>query len=199
MKKRFFLLICVLALVAVSVLPVCASASTVKYIYNMKGTGANIRSEPSTAKGDLTVLAFKKNGTKLIVESYVNSSWAIVHLASGSDSAYIQRRMLVDNPGQAAKKKAAQKSQKKEAGNTTISNLFSKFKVVTEYPATVRVRNAGTTIPLRWGPSKSCKIMMQCYDNQEVTVLAQGANWYQIRVEDNGYTGFIQKGNLIKE
>lgn len=75
---------------------------------------------------------------------------------------------------------------------------FSSFRFVTNYSAKVRTNTTNGTVYLRWGPGTNYPVMTFCRNGASLTVLAEGNGWYQVRVNNTGYTGFMSSNYISK-
>lgn len=80
----------------------------------------------------------------------------------------------------------------------TPDAAFSSFRFVTSYSAKVQTNTVNGTVYLRWGPGTSYPAMSVIKNGASVTVLAEGAGWYQIRVNSTGYTGFMSSKYIAR-
>lgn len=183
MKKRSLALICAIVMLATLAMPIMALASQTKYVYTSNHKTLNLRSAPvSNANNKIASIPY---ATKLTVDRYVNNGkWAYVKY--NNQWGYVMSRYLVD-------KKPAGKPAAPSSGKTTSSAVDYSGFVATSYQATVRPPAPGGMVNLRWGPSKSTRIYQKMYDGQAVEVISQNNTWAQVRLDSNGYVGFVMR------
>ena len=188
MKKKLALS---LAILMVAVLAVTAVASAqIMYVKTGNGKTLNVRSNPW--KADNNIMAQVAYGTALNVEYYVNSTWACVTLATGSDEGFVQTQYLVSYyPGAYVPTKTSTTTNSKYADES-----YSSFRQVENYKVTVCNSRSGAVAKLRWAPSKSAALVDTLYAGDSVTVLAEGKNWYQVQDDKSGAVGFINTNFL---
>lgn len=181
--KRISAILCALLLLTAVMLPVMAFAiekGDVMYVATVKKHRLNMRSAPEVGNNIVGEIA---HGTRVTVVDPLpdNPDWVLVLPDGWSNPYYCMSSLL-------SKSKTGPDKQKKE---TTESYNYASFKHVSEYKTQVAPSRAGGFVNLRWAPSKSSPSMMKLYGGTSVTVLAKGKGWWQVRVDSNGYTGFI--------
>ena len=179
MKKLVSALLAVMLIVSM-----CASAMAI----SIRGVGVgmtlyvvggslNVRDTPSK-KG--TKLYSLPEGTAVIAGSEYDNGYLFVEPVSGySNGGYVDIRYLDVN-----KPKPAEK----------VSSLsFKSYKLVTDVMiVTAKPKRKGGNCNLRWAPSQNAQLLEKVYEGDELTVIAEGQNWYQVQ-NDEGYVGFIAK------
>lgn len=72
---------------------------------------------------------------------------------------------------------------------------FSHFKLIEPGKTMIiaaRPTRPGGWVNLRWAPSLDAEVIAKMVLNEEMTVIAEGKNWYQV-MNAEGYVGFINK------
>ena len=77
-----------------------------------------------------------------------------------------------------------------------INTLLAAAKTVEPYSVTVRPVRASGWVYMRWLPSKNAKLLATYGANQELTVIAELKDWYQVQDPSNGSVGFIYKSYI---
>ena len=150
------------------------------------GGKLNLRAKPSAKAARVTKLDY---GTAVIAGSDYEAPFLKVTVSSTGVSGWVDINYLsVTKP-----------SKKQSSGSTEtpvlVSELsFRNFKkpssdlmLVTPKPSRV-----GGSVNLRWIPSTQASILRKMYANEELTVITEGAKWYQVQTSD-GYVGFVMK------
>ncbi len=190
MKKRAAALLLVLAVLTIAFAP-CANASqSVKYVYTRNGKPLNVRSWPSL---DASLLGTIPNGTKVTIEGYSNDyTWAT--LVYKGQIAYVMTQYLVDyNPV-----KPTPTSVPTGDGNyrnivNSMENEFRTYRVVEPYIVLAKPTRATGWVNLRYAPSTDFGHAENLYANTQLTVIAETANWLQVRKNDTGVTGYVMR------
>ncbi len=84
---------------------------------------------------------------------------------------------------------------KKDEGEKVSDMNFSYFKLIAngmKLIVAAKPSRAGGWVNLRWAPSTEAQIISKVVLNEQLTVIAEGKNWYQVQNAD-GYVGFIKK------
>lgn len=191
MKKRSLALLCAIVLLATLAIPLVAMAGTTKYVYTSNGKSLNMRKQPIThANNRIMHIPY---GAKVTVDHYVeNGSWAYIQY-SGKKGYVMSRYLVSEKPPE---KRTSSGSSSSSSGGSSAS--YEGF-AATSYKATIRPSAPGGFVNLRWGPSKSVRILQRMYDGQEVEVIAQNKTWAQVRVTSNGSVGFIMRAFLTQQ
>lgn len=198
--KRIIALVCALILMMAVAAPI-ASADVWKtaYVKTNSGVGLNAREAPSTSAKIIITIPY---GAEVTITGYSNNkSWASIRY-DGGNAGYVSTRYLVSsNPGpyKPTAKPTAKPTVKPTATTnpgTTVS--FSTFKHVEPYAAVVYTSTPTGTVHLRWAPGTAHASMGICVQGTEITVLAEGKGWCQVRVENNGYVGFMSSKFIVK-
>lgn len=181
--KKFW----VALLAAILMVSMCAVASAT--IYYVTGDNVRVRTGPGS---DYDVIAHLSRGTKLEVES-ISGGWAYMHLASGSDDAYISSKYISrTKPGSGS---SSGSSSSSSSGKFDINRGFDGFRQV-NYTAYVNPTNSFAY--LRWAPSTDAKVRDKYFEGQEVRVIAENNTWAQVFDEENDVVGFMLKKLLLK-
>lgn len=153
------------------------------WVKTANGKTVNARRTPTTSEDN--IIKQVPYGAKVVILGYEKDmQWAWCNIGNGTE-AYIMTRYLVrQNPGK-YKPTDPEKGTGKDAD-------YSSFKYLDEpYTATVKPATPSGSISLRWAPSKNVKTIEKYYQGAELTVIAVGKDWCQVRDEETGYTGFM--------
>lgn len=200
--KRIIALVCALILMMAVAAPI-ASADEWKtaWVKTNSGIGLNAREAPST---DAKIIITIPYGSEVTITGYSNNkAWASIRY-QGGNAGYVSTRYLVfykpnpykPTPKPTTKPTAKPTVQPTAKPGTTVS--FSTFKHVTPYAAVVYTSTPTGTVHLRWAPGTAYASMGVCVQGTELTVLAEGNGWYQVRVEKTGYVGFMSSKFIVK-
>ena len=190
MLKRIMPFLLVLAILMIAVIPAASAAGTVKYVYTRNSKPLNVRSWPSINAAQVGSLP---NGQAVTVENYTaDYAWAVI--TYNGRTAYVMSQYLVDGspvyptpvPG----------------GNTqsiinAMENEFRTYRVVSPYTVLAKPVRAIGWVNLRYAPSTEFGHAENLYANTQLTVIAETANWLQVRKNDTGVTGYVMRQYTI--
>ena len=77
-----------------------------------------------------------------------------------------------------------------------MNTLLASAKPVTPYTITVRPTRASGWVYMRWLPSRNAAQAATYGANQQLTVLAELKDWYQVQDPATGRVGFIYKSYI---
>ena len=192
MMKRFLILVASLVLV-MSVCMTSALAYETMYVKTGNGKTLNVRSEPAT--GDNVLLRFPY-GHQVTVNYHLGNGWTCIMLAGEYDVGYVQTKFLVSkDPGkyvpssadaELAKPATSMESYTMEQLNEVLKTARS----VTPYTVTLYPTRSSGWVYLRWVPSRNSNYVTTYTGGQQVQVIAELKNWYQVQDQD-GKVGFV--------
>lgn len=192
MMKRFLILVASLVLV-MSVCMTSALAYETMYVKTGNGKTLNVRSEPAT--GDNVLLRFPY-GHQVTVNYHLGNGWTCIMLAGAYDVGYVQTKFLVSkDPGkyvpssadaELAKPATSMESYTMEQLNEVLKTARS----VTPYTVTLYPTRSSGWVYLRWVPSRNSNYVTTYAGGQQVQVIAELKNWYQVQDAD-GKVGFV--------
>ena len=199
MSKKLMTLIMAVMMAMIAIVPLTASAAgDTRYVYTANGKGLNVRSAPYVVIGSLPY------GTEVHVDpEYVgNNTWtAIIYGSRGT--AFVMTRFLVEykpapyTPSPAPAPAPAPSSS--TMSSTTVAEmnrLLANAVYVTPYTVTVRPTRTSGWVYLRWMPSRNSQMIQTLANGEQVEVIAQLTDWYQVVVPETGRTGFIYKSYI---
>lgn len=193
MLKRILTML-VAAMLAVTLFPTLASATETMYVYTQNGKNLNMRYEPNTDGEIFTTVPF---GRSLTVLYHLGNGWSAV---SWDDNIYyVQTRFLVYT-----KPTKKPESEQKKAGDasTTVAELNKIFKTykLTETPFSITVRptRASGWVNMRFAPTKEAELMGTFRDGDQLLVIAELQDWYQVENPDTGAVGYISSKFVAK-
>ena len=199
MKKLIGLLLA-MALLAVLAMPAMAEdQGKVMYVYTQNGKDLLVRSSMSTTEDN--VVGSLPFGAKVITYGSPKPGWTHIDYGDGSFSPYVMSRFLVKNKPTAkpsgSKSSSATDSKNFDTTSATtveqINTLLASAKVVEPYSATVRPVRASGWVYMRWIPSRHGKQIATYSANQQLTVIAELKDWYQVQDPATGWVGFVYK------
>lgn len=193
--KRFMcaLLLCIMI---ASLVPT-ALAETY-YVYTENGKGLNIRQYPSTLAPVLGTVRF--GGSVEVIALDAGNGWTLIHYSGESNlgnwygDAYVQTKFLTPYyPGTAPAKPSTSVITKAVDQFMAIMNReFRSARYNSFYVYSAPVRKSGW-VNLRWAPSEQAEVILKCYSDRKLKVLAELINWYQVQDVSTGRVGFIMK------
>ena len=190
MKKRTISFLLALALLLIALIPAATAAGTVKYVYTRNSKPLNVRSWPDTNAPQVGALP---NGQKVTVNYYTSDyTWAVI--TYNKQTAYVMSQYLVDKypvdptpvPGTDAQKII-----------NSMENEFRTYHVVSPYIVLAKPVRASGWVNLRYAPSTEFGHAGNLYANTQLTVIAETANWLQVRRNDTGVTGYVMRKYTI--
>lgn len=195
MKKIMSILLVLVLLV--TALPLSASAIANPFgdawVKTGNGKSVNVRRTPATANDN--VMKQLPYGTKVEIVGYEKGTqWALCDIGNGIQGYIMSRYLVRTNPGKYNPKKPDPAPKKDEAQ----ADSYNAFKYVEPYAVTVRPSNPTGFVNMRWAPDKTVKVIEKYYQGAELTVIAVGKKWCQVRDEVTGYTGFMMSAFLVK-
>ena len=205
MKKLIGLLLA-MTLLAVMVIPAAAeSQGKEMYVYTQNGKDLLVRSSMSTTKDN--VVGSLPFGAKVITYGSPQPGWTHIDYGDGSFSPYVMSRFLVKNKPTASKlssseTKSSSGSDSKNFDTTSattveqINTLLASAKAVEPYSVTVRPVRASGWVYMRWIPSRQGKEVATYGANQQLTVIAELKDWYQVQDPATGRVGFVYKSYI---
>ena len=195
MIKRIAILIAAAVLLAAVTLTSAGAISTM-FVYTENGRTLNVRSAPVTGDNVIGHLAY---GAEVGVEQFLDNGWcAIVWGSYGT--AYVQSRFLQwYEPG--PKPRPAPTATPKPGGDTPapsgslsdLNRVFRSARYVTPYTVSVRPARVSGWVNMRWAPSTGAEVQRTYRNGEQLTVVAELGDWYQVVDYTNGAYGFIMK------
>ena len=79
----------------------------------------------------------------------------------------------------------------------SLENELRTYHVVSPYTVVAKPVRATGWVNLRYIPSTECCHAENLYANTQLTVIAETANWLQVRKNDNGVTGYVMRQYTI--
>ena len=199
MKKLIGLMLAVMLLAMVAVSAAEESQGSVMYVYTANGKGLNVRSSMSTAN-NTNVIGSLPYGSKVFTYGSPQPGWTYVEI--GSVSGYVMSRFLVKNKpapyNPSSDPKPDTKSFDTRAAVTVdqINTLLASVKPVAPYTVTVRPTRSSGWVYMRWVPSQHSVQAATYGANQQLTVIAELKDWYQVQDPATGKVGFVYKSYI---
>ena len=197
MFKRILTLM-VIAVLAVALIPTMASATETMYVYTKNGRNLNVRYDPSS---DGEIFITVPYGERLTVLYHLGNGWSAI--SWDGNVYYVQTRFLVyEKPGKKPTPQPTSKPGKVGDSSTTVAELNTIFKtykpVATPFSITVRPTRASGWVNLRFVPSKESELMGTFKDGEQLLVIAELKDWYQVENPDTGAVGYISTKFVVK-
>ena len=199
MKKLIGLMLAVMILAALASAATAEDQGTFMYVYTQNGKGLLVRTSMTTAADN--VVGSLPYGAKVSTYGSPKAGWTMIDYNGPGDIHYVMSRYLV-------KTKPAPYSPSSGSGTTPNPNVFdtrasvtveqintllNSAKAVTPYTVKVRPTRASGWVYLRWIPSRHAKQIATFAANQELTVIAELKDWYQVQDPATGRVGFVYK------
>jgi len=194
--KRILTLTVALALLLGMMLPASSLAAYNMFVYTSNGKSLNVRSEPTVGDNIIQTIPF---GHEVAVDYHLGNGWTALIWGSYG-TAYVQTRFLSSE--KPSRKPSPQPSGGSSSDNaTTVSSLntiFKTYKKVNPYTVTVRPTRSSGWVNLRFAPSKSTEVMATYNLNDQVIVIAELKDWYQVQDPVNGTVGYMSTAFVVR-
>ena len=205
MKKLIGLLLAITLLAALVIPAAAEDQGKEMYVYTQNGKNLLVRSSMSTTEDN--VVGSLPFGAKVITYGSPQSGWTVIDYGNGSFSAYVMSRFLVKNKPTAGKPTASgtESSSGTDSKNfdtmsaatvEQINTLLASAKPVEPYSVTVRPVRASGWVYMRWIPSRYGRQIATYGANQQLTVIAELKDWYQVQDPVTGQVGFVYKSYI---
>ena len=197
MKKFIGLILAMMMLVAAVSAALAESQGTEMYVYTENGKGLTVRSSMSTTeKNFVDSLPY---GAKVFAYGSPKPGWTYIEY--GNQHGYVMSRFLVKTkpapfaPG-GTTPAAGSFDTRAAVSVEQINTLLTSAKSVTPYSVVVRPTRASGWVNLRFAPSKETEVMATYRANEQVTVIAELKDWYQVQDPETGKVGFVYKSYI---
>ena len=191
MLKKIMAMTAAVLLALGMMIPTFASATETMYVYTENGKGLNIRWEPNTNSEILTSAPY---GSKITVNYHLGNGWTAIYWG-GDDVFYVQTRFLsYQKPGKKPSPQPTAKPVPTDSSSTIagINRIFKTYRPVgAPYRITVRPTRASGWVNLRFAPTKEAELMATYKDGEQLTVIAEFTDWYQVEDPDTGAVGYM--------
>lgn len=180
MKKTLVSMLLVLVLLIAAVTP--AFAYSTYYVKTENGGPLLVREGPGKNYEVISKLSY---GAQVGVDHF-EGSWARL-IWGGSDQAYVMTKYL------SAKKPSGKSS------STSTSDSYAAFKPA-DFNINVVPKRASSFVNMRWAPNSQSKIQAKYYMGDQLHVIAESRNWYQVYDTETNRCGFMMKSytSIIK-
>lgn len=200
MNKRILSLFFAVLLLVTLALPMSALANTASmYVISSNGKGVHLREKPQ-ANADNVVITVPYGAEVDILSTVQSGQWAHITWTDDPNNktyeGYMMTRYLTTEIPPAYKAPQPAQTQPEQA-EPKMPN-FANFKLVTPYNVIVRPSKPSGFVNFRWAPSTDCKVIMRCYANYPLQVIAQDGTWAQLRDPATGYVGFMLRSFLTE-
>ena len=200
MKKLIGLMLAVMMLAALASTAMAEDQGTEMYVYTRNGLPLLVRSSMST-KDDSNVVGSLPYGAKVFTYGSPASGWVMIDYGGGSSTGmhFVMSRFLVKyKPAPFDPNSSPDSGSFDTRAATTveqINRLLASAKQVTPYTVTVRPTRSSGWVYLRWIPSRNSTQIATYSANQQLTVIAELKDWYQVE-DSNGRIGFVYKSYI---
>lgn len=190
MKKRIISFLLMTAVLIIALIPAVSAGGTVKYVYTRNSKPLNVRSWPNV---NSALLGTIPNGQAVTVENYTTDyTWAVITF--NGQTAYVMTQYLVDSSPVSPTPVPGSNTQNII---NTMENEFRTYRVVSPYTVLAKPVRASGWVNLRYAPSTEFGHAGNLYANTQLTVIAETANWLQVRRNDTGVTGYVMRKYTI--
>ena len=174
------------------------------YVVTDNGKGLNVRRDPYVS--DYNILAVAPYGSRIDVLRFLDNGWAAVRWQYYGE-AYVQSRFLqwyvpyITNPPTARPTVAPTAAPYYPSYADTIPGLNAEFRTmraVTPFTVSVRPVRSSGWVNMRWAPGQDLEVVRIYYNGDRLTVLAEGANWYQVQDPNSGAVGYMMKTYTVR-
>ena len=197
MFKRILTILAAAVLALCVLIPAASLAQTVMYVYTANGKTLNVRSEPVVGNNLVTELPF---GSEVYVDYHLGNGWtALFWTGSQYYHVYVQTRFLVSTkPVKPVTPTPA------SVGDTasTVAELNAIFKTYRQvrnpYLVLVRPTRASGWVNVRFAPTKQSELLGQYHTNDQLLVIAEMTNWYQVEDPNTGAVGYVSDKYVVR-
>lgn len=192
-RKQLSMLFLVWLMLTITPALVSANAATM-FVVTSSGSGVHMRSDMNTANKSNVLCTVPYGGMVDVIGYADGGKWA--HIQYDGLTGYMMSRYLAVEMPQAGTSASSQKTNSGSATQTDKSDEmpdFSNFKLVEPYDVIVRPSKPNGYVNFRWAPSMQCKVIMRCYANYPLQVIAQDRLWVQVVDDQTGYVGFMYR------
>ena len=195
MKKWIGLMLAVMMLAALAASAMAEEQGREMYVYTKNGKALLVRSGMNTT--DDNVIATLPYGTKVFTYGNPEPGWTYMEI--GNTHGYVMSRYLVKNKpapysGSTEKKESSKDFDTRSATTVEqINTLLASAKSVEPYSVTVFPSRTSGWVYLRWLPSRHSAQIATFAANQQLTVIAELKDWFQVEDPATGKVGFVYK------
>ena len=199
MKKLIGLVLAVMLLAGIAISATSEETQGREmYVYTKNGKVLLVRSSPSTTENN--VINSLPYGSKVFTYGSPEPGWTYIEW--GNNHGYVMSRFLVNKKPEA--RDTSSSSTTKSSGFNTeaattvseINTLLASAKQVAPYNATVRPARASGWVYMYWLPTKNATQIATYSANQELTVIAELKDWYQVEDPSTGMIGFVYQSYI---
>ena len=159
------------------------------YVNPSKLNSINVREGPGKGYAKLGTL---KKGTAVTAGDDYQDGYLYVTSSTLSGYVYLEY-LTADAPSTVSSSSSSSSGSSKSSGDTVKGLKFNSYKLVTDtLIITANPTRPGGNANFRWLPSTDAQVISKVYAGDELTVIAEGKDWYQAQNSD-GYIGYIMK------
>lgn len=197
MTKRILSLVAVLTLIMTMfmILPNTAFAYYYAYSNCNNGKPLNVRSGPGKDYPIIGTIPYRE---QVGVDHDLGNGWS--ELIWGSVPGYAMTSLMSkSDPGPYDPSRNQKKNETNPVpAETGLNAVFNKAKIVTPYLVTLKAARASGAANVRWAPSKASTLQKAYASGQQVEVIAELDQWYQVVDPVSGLTGFVNAAYVVK-
>ena len=198
MMKRILTMLAAAVLALGVLIPAASLGETVMYVYTANGKSLNVRSAPVVEDNIITTIPF---GTEVYVDYHLGNGWSALYWTGTYYHVYVQTRFLVSTK---PKKPTPVDPDPGYVGDsaTTVAELNTIFKtyrkVNNPYTVTVRPTRASGWVNVRFAPTKQSELLGQYRTNDQLLVIAEMRDWYQVEDPYTGAVGYVSNKYVVR-
>jgi len=174
-------------------------------VYTANGKTLNVRDTPG---GE--VVGHLKYGTRIWVDTFVDDNWALITYAYdkpgygyGDYACFVSTRYLVHSKPDPYKPASSGSSSSSSSSSSIdameeINREFRSAVSVTPYRVLVRPTRVSGWVNLRWAPSQDTEVIATYNSGDQLNVICELKNWYQVEDPETGVVGFIMKNYVSR-
>ena len=202
MKKLIGIILAVVLLAGLALTAAAEDQGSERYVYTKNGKDLLVRSGMTTSEDN--VIGTLPYGAKVFTYGSPAPGWTVIDYGDGSTPAYVMTRFLVKSkpgphdPGFNPTPKTDSKSFDTREATTVeqINILLTSAKAVEPYTVTVRPLRASGWVYMRWLPTRHSQELATFSANQQLTVIAELTDWFQVEDPATGKVGFVYKSYI---
>lgn len=191
MLKRILTLTVAAVLALAMLVPAAGLAEFTMYVYTPNGRGLNIRTQPTVGDNIIKSIPF---GEAVTVHYHLGNGWtALLWDGESYDHVYVQTRFLVDEKPKSKPTPSTPEAGGNNAGTIAELNaIFKTYRSVPEgYSVTVHPTRGSGWVNMRFAPSKQSELMATYRNNDQLVVIGELKDWYQVEDPATGNVGYI--------
>lgn len=201
MKKLIGLMLAVMMLAAMVSVAVAEDQGKIMYVYTKNGKALYVRSSMTTDADN--IVGSLPYGAKVVTYGSPQKGWVYIDYGDNYGDHYVMSRYLVrEKPAPYTPSSGSKTSNPNDFDTRSavtveqINTLLKSAKSVNPYSVTVRPNRSSGWVYMRWLPSRNSTQIATYGANQQLLVIAELKDWYQVEDPDTGMVGFVYKSYL---